>query len=143
VRTHRRGPSPGGRDLFINARCDVFFGASVAPAEQLDVALARTTSYVDASADGIFLPGLVDIEQLQRVAAQVPAPLNAMLWPGLPLIDDLAAAGVRRLSQGAASFLSTVAHLGRITGAYLESEPGDFGGDVTPALQLIPQLAYR
>jgi len=133
----------GGSELFINARCDVFFGVDVAPDQQLDVALSRATSYLAAGADGIFLPGLVDLERLQKVAASISAPLNAMLWPGLPPIDDLAAAGVRRLSQGGVAFLSVVGQLQRITRDYLEREPTDLGGDAAPAFALLPQLSYR
>lgn len=133
----------GGSDLFINARCDVFFGADIAPAEQLDVALSRATRYLAAGADGIFLPGLLDLAGLRTVATSVSAPLNAMLWPGLPTVDELADAGVRRISQGGAAFLAAVAQLARMTGDYLEHEPGESGGDVGPAFQLLPQLAYR
>jgi 2-methylisocitrate lyase-like PEP mutase family enzyme len=133
----------GGTDLFVNARCDVFFGAGIAEGARLDAALTRATCYLAAGADGIFLPGLVDLDSMRHVTADVPAPLNAMLWPGLPPIEELADAGVRRLSQGAASFLSVLGHLDRITRAYLTGEPGEFGGDVPPAFHLLPQLAYR
>ena len=133
----------GGAELFINARCDAFFGADVDPGAQLDTALTRLHAYVAAGADGVFLPGLVDVGGIERVVAEVPAPLNVMLWPGLPPIADLTAAGVRRISQGAAAFLSTVAHLERITAAYLSGEPAEFGGDVGAAFRLIPDLAYR
>ncbi len=135
--------SAGGRDLFVNARCDVFFGADIAEADRLDDALTRATSYVAAGADGIFLPGLVDLDRIRQVAAHVSAPLNVALWPGLPTIDELAGAGVRRLSQGAASFLSVAGHLERITRAYLEGEPAAFDGGAPPASHLVPRLAYR
>ena len=133
----------GGTDLFINARCDVFFGADIAEGERLDDALSRAARYLTAGADGIFLPGLTDLDAIRRVVAEVPGPLNVMLWPGLPAFDDLAAAGVRRISQGAASFLAVLGYLERATKAYLEGEPAEFGGDVPPAFHLMPQLAYR
>jgi len=133
----------GGAELFINARCDVFFGADIAERDQLDAALTRATSYLGAGADGIFLPGLVDLAHLRRIGVAVPAPLNVMLWPGLPPLADLVDVGVRRISQGAASFLSTLGHLERITRAYLEGEPAEFSGDVVPAFHLIPSLAYH
>jgi 2-methylisocitrate lyase-like PEP mutase family enzyme len=133
----------GGPDLFINARCDVFFGADIVEAEQLDVALFRAKSYIAAGADGIFLPGLVDLDCIRRVTSDVPAPLNVMLWPGLPPLESLAAAGVRRVSQGAASFLSVLGHLERVTKTYLEGEPSHLGSDAPPAYHLLPQLTYR
>jgi 2-methylisocitrate lyase-like PEP mutase family enzyme len=133
----------GGADLFINARCDVFFGAAMPEADRLDAALSRAQRYVAAGADGIFLPGLVDLDAIRRVTSDVSAPINVMLWPGLPSIDELAAAGVRRISQGAAAFLSTIGYLERITKAYLDGEPIGFVGDEPPAVHLVPQLLYR
>ena len=135
--------SAGGPPLFINARCDVFFGADIAEDARVDEALSRAADYLAAGADGIFLPGLVDLDDIRHVAVRIPAPLNVMLWPGLPSIDALAGAGVRRVSQGAAPFLSVLGYLERITKAYLESESGEFGSDGPPAFHLIPQLAYR
>jgi 2-methylisocitrate lyase-like PEP mutase family enzyme len=133
----------GGADLFINARCDVFFGAALDTPDPLGEAMRRVTSYLAAGADGIFLPGLVDLTAIQHVASEVRAPLNVMLWPGLPPVEQLAAAGVRRISQGGAAFLSMIGHLERVTRAYLDDEPADFSVDTPPAFHLMPQLAYR
>jgi 2-methylisocitrate lyase-like PEP mutase family enzyme len=133
----------GGTDLFINARCDVFFGAALAEDVRNDEALSRAARYLAAGADGIFVPGLVDLDRIRHFVADTPAPLNVMLWPGLPPFDELADAGVRRISQGAAGFLSVVGYLERITKGYLQSESGEFGSDVPPAFHLIPDLAYR
>ena len=133
----------GGPELFINARCDVFFGVDVEETAQLDEALARAKAYVTAGADGIFLPGLSDLGRIRQITSEIPVPLNAMLWPGLPPIDALADAGVRRVSQGAAGFLSTIGHLERITKAFLGTTTGEMGSDPPPAFHLVPQLVYR
>jgi 2-methylisocitrate lyase-like PEP mutase family enzyme len=121
----------------------VFFGAEIPEADRLDAALSRARSYVAAGADGIFLPGLIDLDAIRRVTTDVPVPMNVMLWPGLPSIDELTAAGVRRISQGAAAFLSTTGYLERITKAYLEGEPIEYAGGDPPAVHLVPQLVYR
>ena len=63
--------------------------------------------------------------------------------PGLPSIDELAAAGVRRISQGAAAFLATIGYLERTTKAFLDGEPLEFAGSDPPAVHLVPQLLYR
>jgi 2-methylisocitrate lyase-like PEP mutase family enzyme len=133
----------GGADLFINARCDVYFGAAIPDADRLEAALSRAQRYVAAGADGIFLPGLVDLDVIRRVTSDVSVPMNVMLWPGLPSVDELAAAGVRRISQGAAGFLSTIGYLERITKAYLDGEPIGFAGTDPPAVHLVPRLLYR
>jgi 2-methylisocitrate lyase-like PEP mutase family enzyme len=139
----------GGRELFINARCDVWFGAALAikdrPHEdRLDEALVRARAYLDAGADGLFFPGLVALDTLQAVvAALTPAPVNAMLWPGLPSIEQLEAAGVRRLSQGGSAFLVATAELEQMTRRFLEGAPELFGADTVPAFHLVPALATR
>jgi 2-methylisocitrate lyase-like PEP mutase family enzyme len=135
--------SAGGVELFINARCDVFFGADIDEGARFDEAVTRARRYVSAGADGIFLPGLTDLDVIREAAAAIPAPLNVMLWPGLPATDELARAGVRRVSQGATPFLLAVGFLERITKAYLASDSGDLGTDVAPAFHLVPQLVYR
>ncbi len=132
-----------GVPMFLNARCDVYFGADVAAEARLDAALRRAESYVAAGADGVFLPGLVDADELRVVTAELDAPVNVMLWPGLPPTSVLRAAGVRRISQGGSSFLGAVAHLVRTTEAYL-ADPSPEVPDadaLLPALGLIGELA--
>ena len=121
----------------------MYFGAAIAPDEQLEVALARATSYVDAGADGVFLPGCTDAAALRVVVDVTRAPVNVMHWPGLPAFSELCDIGVRRLSQGAGAFLYAVAGLERLATAYLNDVPDDFGGDLTPAFHLLGALAYR
>ena len=132
----------GGNGLFINARCDVWFGADLADDERLDDGLRRARGYLDAGADGVFFPGLVDLDTLRTVVAELaPAPVNVMLWPGLPQVEQLEAAGVRRLSQGGSSFLVATGALEAMTRRFLEGEPERFGADTVPAFHLIPALA--
>jgi 2-methylisocitrate lyase-like PEP mutase family enzyme len=131
-----------GIRLYLNARCDVYFGASVPADEQLSTALTRAQRYVEAGADGLFLPGLVDLETLTQVVAAVPVPLNVMMWPGLPPLDELARVGVRRVSQGAGAFLLAIGYLDRLTREYLDGSP-DAGAGIVPAFHLVPELAYR
>ena len=115
----------------------MYFGAAIAPEEQLDAALARAGSYVDAGADGVFLPGCTDAGSLRAVVDATSAPVNVMHWPGLPAFAELCDIGVRRISQGASAFLYAVAGLERLTTGYLNDAPDDFGGDLTPAFHLL------
>ena len=132
-----------GVRLFVNARTDVYFGAAIPPDEQAEAVIGRARRYVDAGADGIFVPGLVDLAVLEQVTGAVAAPINVMLWPGLPPLADLTAVGVRRISQGAGSFLVATGQLEAMTRAYLEGEPDRFGGEAMPAYHLLGQLSYR
>lgn len=84
-------------DLFINARIDTFL-MSVGG---VDETVARALSYLDAGADGIFVPGVVDADVIRELVARIPAPVNIMAGPGAPSVAELATLGVRRVSVGA------------------------------------------
>jgi 2-methylisocitrate lyase-like PEP mutase family enzyme len=68
----------------------------------LDDTIARLRAYGEAGADVLFAPGLTRIEDIRRVVAEVEQPVNVLAFPGVPAVDELAAAGVRRISIGAA-----------------------------------------
>ncbi|MCW2556140.1 MAG: isocitrate lyase/phosphoenolpyruvate mutase family protein [Mycobacterium sp.] len=85
--------SPG---VFVNARVDTYwFGQSATVAETVD----RAQRYVDAGADGIFVPGASDPAVLRDLARAIDRPLNVLAMPGFSPAD-LAAIGVRRVSTG-------------------------------------------
>jgi 2-methylisocitrate lyase-like PEP mutase family enzyme len=94
---------------FINARTDVFFQgpASYRP-DLVDLALERAHAYADAGADGIFMPGLLDLTLIRRIVDKSPLPLNIMIAEGAPSLKELAAAGVARISHGPAPYLSAM-----------------------------------
>lgn len=112
----------GGPNLFVNARCDVWFGAAIDDAERLDAASARVEAYASAGADGIFVPGLVDPAALRVVADAARLPVNVLADPRLLGDDELADAGVRRISQGAGAFLAVVQRLDEVARAHLHPE---------------------
>ncbi|MET8158923.1 isocitrate lyase/phosphoenolpyruvate mutase family protein [Sphaerisporangium sp. NPDC005289] len=88
--------------LFVNARTDVFLFA-IGPADaRLGEVLARTEAYAKAGADGIFVPGLLDLDMLNSLCARSPLPVNAMAVAGGPSVTELTQAGVRRISLGTA-----------------------------------------
>ena len=96
-----------GVDVFINARTDVFFQGSKAPIEELMVdALARAAAYHAAGADGLFVPGLNDLDPIAQICAAQDLPVNIMR-AGQD-ISDLAAAGVARVSHGPAPYISAM-----------------------------------
>jgi 2-methylisocitrate lyase-like PEP mutase family enzyme len=90
-----------GVDLFINARTDVYF-KSLAPTERRAAeTLARAERYRDAGASGLFVPGIVDADEIAAIVRGTPLPVNVMAYPGLPSTDKLVSLGVRRFSAGA------------------------------------------
>lgn len=104
--------------LFINVRTDVFLAPIT---DAFDDALRRAQLYVEAGADGIFLPGLGDLDSLARLARAVDKPINAYAgYPGAPGVTALAAAGVRRISLGCAPAQAAYGLLGRIAAQALQ-----------------------
>jgi 2-methylisocitrate lyase-like PEP mutase family enzyme len=89
-------------DLFINARTDTYLLGVGAPEQRLAQTLRRAEVYLEAGADGIFVPGASDAETIAALVRGIPAPLNVMLVPGLPVVADLERLGVARVSLGAA-----------------------------------------
>jgi 2-methylisocitrate lyase-like PEP mutase family enzyme len=110
----------GGRDLYINARTDVFLrGMASGDAAVVEV-LARAKRYVEAGADGMFVPGVAALDEIRRVAEGIaPAPLNVMLVPSLPSREELFAAGARRLSAGIALSLEAYANTARMAAEFM------------------------
>jgi len=96
--------------FFINARTDVFL-ASSASAHNMslaDVALERALAYHDAGADGIFVPGVSDPAIVARICKLCPLPINIMIDDHTPSLDQLRAAGVARVSYGAAPYNAAI-----------------------------------
>ncbi|WP_225809282.1 isocitrate lyase/PEP mutase family protein [Streptomyces spinosus] len=89
-------------ELVINARTDVYLFGIGEEAGRLEDVLARAAAYERAGADGIFVPGLLDLAVLGELTARSPLPVNAMAGPGGPGVAELAKAGVRRVSVGTA-----------------------------------------
>ena len=87
-----------GVALFINARVDTFLRG----AGGLEETVARASAYLDAGADGIFVPGVVDAETIAALTAAIPAPINILVGPSAPAIPALGQLGVARASLGSA-----------------------------------------
>ena len=90
--------------------------------DDLDDTIARLVAYRDAGADVVYAPGLVDLDQIARVVAEVSIPVNVLALPGGPAIGDLARVGVRRVSTG--SLLASAAYGALIAGARELREEG-------------------
>lgn len=86
--------------LYINVRTDVF-ARGLAPVEtRVAETLARAEGYRVAGADGLFVLGATDVDEIAAIAAGTSLLLNVIAWPGLPPVPELAALGVRRVSVG-------------------------------------------
>ena len=106
IREARRAAEAAGVPYFINARTDVFFQKGAEQSEAfIQAAIERAHAYADAGADGIFVPGLTNIERIAELAAASPLPVNVMLDQNSPAPDAFAQAGAARVSYGPAPYL--------------------------------------
>jgi 2-methylisocitrate lyase-like PEP mutase family enzyme len=96
-----------GMDFFINARTDVFFQNPPEEHDEsmVDRAIERARVYADAGSDGLFVPGLGDINLIGRLAKESPLPVNIMVGDTTPTIRVLADHGVARISYGPRPYL--------------------------------------
>lgn len=97
----RQTADRAGADLFLNARIDTFLSGLGDPDTRLEATLSRAHMYVDAGADGIFVPGVTDAATITTLARDISVPLNVMAGPGAPSLAELGALGVARVSLGA------------------------------------------
>ncbi|MFB6989600.1 isocitrate lyase/phosphoenolpyruvate mutase family protein [Streptomyces sp. NPDC056304] len=98
--TARKTADRAGADVFLNARIDTFLFGLGDPDTRLEETLTRARMYVDAGADGIFVPGVTDAATISALARGVSVPLNVMAGVGAPTVGELGALGVARVSLG-------------------------------------------
>ena len=82
--------------LFINARTDTYF-VSDSP---FQATLKRAKAYQDAGADGLFVPGLTNIEHITGLANTIDMPLNVMAMSNFNSAKAAFAGGAKRFSLG-------------------------------------------
>ena len=123
-----------GFPFVLTARAENFFLGR----RDLDDTIRRLQAFEKAGADVLYAPGLKDLATIRTVAASVTRPLNVvtgMLDRGITA-DQLAQAGVKRISVGGALCRLALAHLMR--GAREMKEHGTFGwmAEMIPAAEL-------
>jgi 2-methylisocitrate lyase-like PEP mutase family enzyme len=121
-------------DVFVNARIDTYWlgqDATVA------ATLARAAAYVEAGADGVFVPGATDPAELRELGAAIPVPLNVLVVPGLSLAE-LGALGVRRVSTGSLPYRAAVDAAVRVATSVRD---GDVVPSATPYREMQARLA--
>jgi 2-methylisocitrate lyase-like PEP mutase family enzyme len=89
-----------GKDIFVNARADVYLRELAHGDEAVRETIARGLTYASAGADGLFVPGLSEPEAIAAIAGSCPIPLSVFAVPSLPDANELFRLGVRRLSAG-------------------------------------------
>lgn len=94
--------------IVLNARTDVFLD-KVGPEEsRYDATLKRAIAFRDAGADCVFVPGLSERELINRLVKDVQCPVNILVGPGSPTVNELEGLGVARITVGSALMRATL-----------------------------------
>ncbi len=83
--------------IFLNVRTDGFL---LKMPTALSETLERIKSYENAGADGIFVPCITNSADIKQVVNSTELPVNVMLMPNLPSVEELQSLGVKRVSMG-------------------------------------------
>jgi 2-methylisocitrate lyase-like PEP mutase family enzyme len=91
-----------GGSFFINARTDLFLKAKPESHDSAlaDQAIERGRAYASAGANGYFIPGLADLQLVERIAKSANLPVNSMHLPNGPSRAEWASVGIARVSHG-------------------------------------------
>jgi 2-methylisocitrate lyase-like PEP mutase family enzyme len=127
VSAARAAGEAAGIPLVINARTDVFLSGGGDVGE----ALERGRAYAEAGGDVIFVPGVTDAATIERLVAEMGAPVSLIATPESPPLPELERMGVARVSLGPGS-------LGIAMAALRDAAETMLGGGELP-----PELAYR
>lgn len=103
----------GRTHLVLTARAENYLRGK----PDLHDTIARLRAYQQAGADVLYAPGIVGAEGIREIVASVDLPVNVLVRPGSPPVDELRALGVKRVSVGGAfAFVA----LGAAAGAAFE-----------------------
>lgn len=109
-------------DFVFTARCENFMWGKA----DLDDTIRRLQAFEAAGADVLYAPGLKDLDTIRTVCQAVSKPVNVVM--GLPgttfSFDELASAGVKRISVGSA--LARLAYGAFVTAAREMATGGTF-----------------
>jgi len=103
-----------GVHLVINARTDVYLGRVGEESIRFAETARRVNLYRAAGADCLFVPGVADRDTIGRLVGALEGPLNVLATKGTPPIAELAALGVRRVSQGSGPARAALATTRRV-----------------------------
>jgi 2-methylisocitrate lyase-like PEP mutase family enzyme len=98
VRAAAEAAHSGGVPFVLTARAENYLHGRVDLADTI----ARLQAYQEAGADVLFAPRVVDPAELRQLLSAVDRPVNVLLVPGAPRVDELAELGVSRISIGGA-----------------------------------------
>ncbi|MGE7762506.1 isocitrate lyase/PEP mutase family protein [Peribacillus sp. NPDC097895] len=101
--------------LFINARTDLYWLNIGDPLTRLQSAINRAKTYQKAGADCIFIPGVKNMDTIEKLRREISCPINLLAGADTPSLNQLSEIGIERVSSGSAPFRATVSLLKKIS----------------------------
>ena len=114
IRAIRNYAESSGVPLVINARTDALNRGPGSPADRWAEAVGRCRAFREAGADCVYPMRLAAREEIARFVREVPGPVNVMIRPGLPPLEELDRLGVRRVSFGPSASYAALGLLQRV-----------------------------
>ncbi len=109
----------------------------------LDDTIRRLQSFAEAGADVVYAPGLPSLEAIKKVCASVPKPVNALM--GLKgatySVEELGAAGVKRISVGGALARAALGAFVRAAREIKDKGTFTFAADAIPHADVTAYMA--
>ena len=106
----------GYEDFYINARTDTYLQTENPFLETIN----RAKAYIESGASGIFIPGLIDHNEIKEITNLIHAPINVLSLPGLTNCHMLQELGVQRFSFGNALSDKIISFLDRNAAQLIE-----------------------
>lgn len=121
IRAIRETAKSLGVPFVLNARTDIYLVPIGPEATRFDRTVERLRAYRDAGADCLFAPGLHDKETISKLVKAVAAPVNILITPQCPSLNELEQVGVARVSAGSTVMRAALRVVQRIGKEMLES----------------------
>ncbi|MBV9229828.1 MAG: isocitrate lyase/phosphoenolpyruvate mutase family protein [Chloroflexi bacterium] len=100
--------------LVINARTDTYLAQVGEGQARLEETVRRGRAYLQAGADSIFVPYVIDPAIIQILVRDIPGPISLLAIPGGPSAPELFRLGVVRISIGSRAMLATMSLVRKI-----------------------------
>ena len=120
IQAIQEASAAAGVPLVLNARTDIYLMPIGPPETRFARTVERLGAYRKAGADCVFAPALKESETIARLVAAIQAPLNILMMPGGPSLDELERLGVARASIGSGLMRATLGRARSLARAMFE-----------------------
>jgi methylisocitrate lyase len=122
IRAARQAIDASGTQVLLTGRSEGF----IVGRPDLAETIGRLSAYAEAGAECLYAPGITAADDIAAVVTAVaPKPVNVLVSSDFTTVEELARAGVRRISVGGA--LARTAWTGFLEAAREIAEQGTFG----------------